>query len=96
MPEIASLEITQSWHFKLDQAAPVAEIDDLAKYDDTVIGAPTRFGRMPSQLASFLEQANALWKRGALRGKIGGAFTSSATQHGGQETTLFSIVANPC
>ena len=59
-----------------------------------VIGAPTRFGRMPAQMASFLDQAGGLWARGALHGKVGGAFTSTATQHGGQEMTLFSIITN--
>jgi NAD(P)H dehydrogenase (quinone) len=80
--------------YKLDQAAPVATVDELAHYDAIVIGAPTRFGRMPSQMTSFLDQAGGLWKSGALHGKVGGAFTSTATQHGGQEATLFSIIAN--
>ena len=63
-------------------------------YDAIVVGAPTRFGRMPSAMGSFWEQAGQLWMTGALLGKVGGAFTSSATQHGGNETTLFSIIAN--
>jgi NAD(P)H dehydrogenase (quinone) len=88
------VEIAKSAHFKLDQAAPVATVNDLAEYDAIVIGAPTRFGRMPSQVAAFLDQAGGLWAKGALNGKVGGAFTSSATQHGGNETTLFSIIAN--
>ena len=62
--------------------------------DAIIIGAPTRFGRMPSQMAAFLDQAGGLWARGALNGKVGGAFTSTATQHGGQEVTLFSIITN--
>ncbi len=81
-------------HYKLDQEAPVAKIEDLADYDAIVIGAGTRFGRMPSQMANFLDQAGGLWAKGALNGKVGGAFTSTATQHGGQETTLFSIITN--
>ena len=87
-------EIAKAAHFKLDQAAPIARVEDLANYDAIIVGAPTRFGRMPSAMASFWEQAGSLWASGALHGKVGGAFTSSATQHGGNETTLFSIIAN--
>jgi NAD(P)H dehydrogenase (quinone) len=94
VPETAPLDVAKAAHFKLDQPAPVATIDELANYDAIVIGAPTRFGRMCSQMAAFLDQAGGLWARGALHGKVGGAFTSSATQHGGNETTLFSILAN--
>jgi NAD(P)H dehydrogenase (quinone) len=94
VPETVPEEIARASHFKLDQAAPVATIDDLANYDAILIGAGTRFGRMSSQLASFLDQAGGLWMKGTLNGKVGGAFTSTATQHGGQETTLFSIITN--
>ncbi len=94
VPETAPLELAKASYFKLDQAAPIATIDELANYDAIIIGAPTRFGRMPSQMASFLDQAGALWMRGALNGKVGGAFTSTASQHGGQEVTLFSIITN--
>jgi NAD(P)H dehydrogenase (quinone) len=66
----------------------------LTAYDAIIVGAPTRFGRMPSQMASFWDTAGGLWASGALHGKVGGAFTSTATQHGGQETTLFSIITN--
>jgi NAD(P)H dehydrogenase (quinone) len=81
-------------HYKVDQGAPIATVEDLAAYDAIIIGAGTRFGRLPSQMANFLDQAGGLWARGALHGKVGGAFTSTATQHGGQETTLFSIITN--
>ena len=94
VPETAPTEVAKAAHFKLEQAAPVASIADLEHYDAIVIGAPTRFGRMPAQMASFLDQAGGLWARGALHGKVGGAFTSTATQHGGQEMTLFSIITN--
>ncbi len=94
VPELVPQEIAAKSHFKLDQTAPVANIDDLAAYDAIIVGAPTRFGRLPSQMANFLDQAGGLWMRGALHGKVGGAFTSTATQHGGQEMTLFSIIAN--
>jgi NAD(P)H dehydrogenase (quinone) len=94
VPELVPPEIAKASHYKLDQAAPVATIADLADYDAVVVGAGTRFGRIASQMANFLDQAGGLWARGALHGKVGGAFTSSATQHGGQETTLFSIITN--
>ena len=94
VPELVPEEIARKSHYKFDQAAPIAKIEDLAAYDAIVIGAGTRFGRLPSQMANFLDQAGGLWARGALHGKVGGAFTSTATQHGGQETTLFSIITN--
>jgi len=94
VPETVPAEVAKAAYFKLDQAAPVAAVKDLAEYDAIVIGAPTRFGRMPSQMAAFLDQAGGLWAKGVLNGKVGGAFTSSATQHGGNEMTLFSIIAN--
>jgi NAD(P)H dehydrogenase (quinone) len=94
VPETVPLEIAKASHFKLDQAAPIATVAELGNYDAIVVGAPTRFGRMPSAMGTFWEQAGALWMSGALLGKVGGAFTSSATQHGGNETTLFSIIAN--
>ena len=94
VPETVPAEIAKAHHFKLDQAAPIATIDDLANYDAIVIGTGTRFGRISSQMATFLDQAGSLWMRGALHGKVGGAFSASGTQHGGQEATLFSIIAN--
>lgn len=94
VPETVPDEIARGAHFKLDQAAPVATIADLEHYDAIVIGTGTRFGRMSSQMAAFLDQAGGLWARGALNGKVGGAFTSTGSQHGGQETTLFSIITN--
>lgn len=94
VPETVPEAIAKNAHFKLEQAAPVATVADLEHYDAIIVGAPTRFGRVPSQLAAFLDQAGGLWARGALNGKVGGAFTSTATQHGGQEMTLFSIIAN--
>ena len=94
VPETVPEEIARNGHFKLDQPAPIATVNELPDYDAIVIGAPTRYGRMPSQMAAFLDQTGGLWAKGALNGKVGAAFTSSATQHGGQETTLFSIVTN--
>lgn len=94
VPETVPEEIARSAHFKLGQAAPVATIADLEHYDAIIVGTGTRFGRVSSQMAAFLDQAGGLWARGVLNGKVGGAFTASATQHGGQETTLFSIITN--
>ena len=94
VPENVSAEVAEAFHFKLDQPAPLATVDELPNYDAIVVGAPTRFGRMPSAMGSVWEQAGRHWMSGALHGKVGGAFTSSATQHGGNETTLFSIIAN--
>src|SRR6476620_6598164 len=94
VPELVPLEVAKASHYKLDQQAPVASINELANYDAIVVGTGTRFGRMSSQMANFLDQAGGLWMKGALHGKIGGAFTSTATQHGGQETTLFSVITN--
>jgi len=94
VPETVPEDVARAAHFKLDQAAPIATIAELADYDAIIIGAGTRFGRMNSQMAAFLDQAGGLWARGALNGKVGGAFTSTATQHGGQETTLFSLITN--
>jgi NAD(P)H dehydrogenase (quinone) len=94
VPETAPPEVAKAAHFKLDQKAPVATVAELANYDAIVVGSPTRFGRISSQMASFLDQAGGLWMSGALNGKVGGAFTSTASQHGGQEATLFSIITN--
>ena len=94
VPENVPEDIAKASHFKLNQAAPIATVAELPNYDAIVVGAPTRFGRMPSAMASFWEQAGGLWATGALLGKVGGAFTSSASQHGGNETTLLSILTN--
>jgi NAD(P)H dehydrogenase (quinone) len=94
VPETVPEEIARKSYYKMDQAAPIATVAELADYDAIVIGTGTRFGRMSSQMAAFLDQAGGLWASGALNGKVGGAFTSTASQHGGQETTLFSIITN--
>ena len=94
VPETVPEEVARASHFKLDQAAPIATVAELENYDAIVIGTGTRFGRISSQMAAFLDQAGGLWARGALNGKVGAAFTSTATQHGGQETTLFSLITN--
>jgi NAD(P)H dehydrogenase (quinone) len=94
VPETTPLDAAKAAHFKLDQSAPIATIDELAGYDAIVVGCPTRFGRMASQMTAFLDQGGGLWMKGSLHGKVGAAFTSTATQHGGQEVTLFSIITN--
>jgi NAD(P)H dehydrogenase (quinone) len=94
VPETVPAEVAKNAQFKVEQDAPVATVAELADYDAIIVGTGTRFGRMSSQMAAFLDQAGGLWARGALNGKIGGAFTSTGSQHGGQETTLFSIITN--
>jgi NAD(P)H dehydrogenase (quinone) len=94
VPELVPEEIARKAHYKLDQPAPVAKPEDLAEYDAVIVGTGTRFGRMSSQMANFFDQAGGVWMRGALHGRVGGAFASTGTQHGGQEMTLFSIIAN--
>lgn len=95
VPETAPEEVVKAAGFIHDHSHPLLEDPaELANYDAIIVGAPTRFGRMASQMAAFWDRAGGLWATGALNGKIGGAFTSTATQHGGQEETLFSIITN--
>jgi NAD(P)H dehydrogenase (quinone) len=95
VPETAPPAVAEAAHFKADHAHSMIEGPEvLVDYDAIIVGAPTRFGRMPSQMASFLDTTGGLWMRGALNGKVGAAFTSTGTQHGGQEQTLFSIITN--
>ncbi len=90
VPELVPEEVARKSHFKLDQAAPIATVDELPEYDAIVIGVPTRFGNMPAQMKNFLDQTGGLWFQGKLIGKVGAVFTSTATQHGGQESTILS------
>lgn len=93
--ETAPAEVVKAAGFKADTAHPVLDDpNELTKYDAIAVGAPTRFGRMPSQMAAFWDKAGGVWAKGALNGKVGAAFASTATQHGGQEVTLFSIITN--
>jgi len=95
VPETAPAEVAKTAGFVADESHPlIGGVGELPQYDGIVFGAPTRFGRMPSQMAAFLDQAGGLWFTDALVGKVGAAFTSTAAQHGGQETTLFSIITN--
>jgi NAD(P)H dehydrogenase (quinone) len=94
VPELVPEEVARKSGYVLDQPHPIVRVEDLPRYDAIVVGVGTRFGRMASQMANFLDQAGGLWASGALNGKVGSAFTSTATQHGGQETTLMAIHTN--
>src|SRR5690349_12171295 len=89
VPETVPEDVARNSHYKLDQAAPIATVEELPTYDAIIVGTGTRYGRLTSQMAAFLDRTGGLWARGALNGKVGAAFTSTATQHGGQEMTLF-------
>lgn len=90
VPELVPEDVAKKSGFKLDQAAPIATVDELADYDAIILGVPTRFGNMPAQMKNFLDQTGGLWAKGKLVGKVGSVFTSTATQHGGQESTILS------
>lgn len=90
VPELVPEEVAKQFHYKLDQKAPIAQPAELADYDAIIIGTPTRFGNMAAQMKQFLDQTGGLWAKGALVGKVGSVFTSSATQHGGQESTVLA------
>ena len=91
VPELVPEEVARQSHYKLDQAAPIATVDELPGYDAIIFGTPTRYGNMAAQMKQFIDQTGGLWAKGALVGKVGSAFTSTASQHGGQETTLTSF-----
>lgn len=91
VPELVPPEVARKSGFKLDQPAPIADPAELADYDAIIFGTGTRFGMMTSQMRNFLDQTGGLWAKGALIGKVGGVFTSTATQHGGQESTILSF-----
>ena len=94
VPELVSDEVARTSHYKLDQAAPIAKPAELIEYDAIIVGTGTRYGRMTSQMANFWDQTGGLWAQGKLIGKVGAAFTSTASQHGGQETTILGIHTN--
>ena len=91
VPEIIPEDRARAMGAKLDQKAPIATIEDLANYDAIIFGTPTRFGNMTAQMRNFLDQTGKLWMNGTLIGKVGSVFTSTGTQHGGQETTITSF-----
>ena len=92
VPETVPEEVAKASHFKLDQKAPIADPNELDQYDAIIFGAGTRYGTVASQMRSFIDQTGGLWMKGALVGKVGSVFTSSATQHGGQESTILGFV----
>ena len=91
VPELVPEDVAKSMHYKLDQKAPIAKPEELADYDAIILGSGTRYGMMTAQLKNVLDQTGGLWMKGALVGKVGSAMTSSATQHGGQESTILSM-----
>ncbi len=92
VPETVPEELAIKSGYKLDQAAPLADVNELETYDAIIVGAGTRFGTAAAQMRSFWDQTGGVWFQGKLVGKVGGAFTSSATQHGGNETTLIGMI----
>lgn len=92
VPETVPEDVARASHFKMDQAAPIATPDELVNYDAIIFGAGTRYGTVASQMRAFVDQTGGLWAKGALVGKVGSVFTSSATQHGGQESTILGFI----
>ena len=92
VPELVPEAVAKASHFKLDQAAPIATVDELPEYDAIIFGSGTRFGSVTAQLRNFIDQTGGLWFKGALVGKVGSIFTASATQHGGQESTILGLM----
>ena len=92
VPELVPVEVAQAAHYKTDQKAPVATVEELPDYDAIIFGTPTRYGTMTAQMKNFLDQTGGLWAQGKLIGKVGSVFTSTATQHGGQEATILTTL----
>ncbi|NKC33880.1 NAD(P)H:quinone oxidoreductase [Falsiroseomonas selenitidurans] len=92
VPELVPEAVARASGYRLDQAAPIATVDELPSYDAIIFGSGTRYGSVTAQLRNFVDQTGGLWARGALNGKVGSVFTASATQHGGQESTILSFV----
>src|SRR4051812_36690899 len=91
VPELVPRAQAQAARYKLDQIAPVAKVDDLLDYDAIIFGTPTRYGNMAAQMKNFIDQTGSLWAKDKLVGKVGSVFTATASQHGGQETTIVSF-----
>ena len=92
VPETVPADVFRGAKGKEDQAAQIATPNELANYDAIIFGAPTRFGSVSSQMRTFIDQTGALWMQGGLIGKVGSVFTASATQHGGQESTILTFL----
>jgi NAD(P)H dehydrogenase (quinone) len=91
VPELVPEEVARQSGFKLDQPAPIATVAELPEYDAIIFGTGTRYGNMTAQMKNFIDQTGSLWASGALVGKVGSVFSSSATQHGGQESTILTF-----
>lgn len=91
VPELVPEEVAKQAHYKLDQKAPIATVAELPEYDAIIFGTGTRYGNMTAQMKNFIDQTGSLWASGALVGKVGSVFTSSGTQHGGQESTILTF-----
>ena len=92
VPELVPESVAQAAHYKTDQKAPIATVEELPEYDAIIFGTPTRYGTMTAQMKNFLDQTGGLWAQGKLIGKVGSVFTSTATQHGGQEATILTTL----
>jgi NAD(P)H dehydrogenase (quinone) len=92
VPELVPAEVAKSSGFKLDQKAAIATVDELPNYDAIIFGSGTRFGNVTAQLRNFMDQTGSLWMKGSLVGKVGSVISSSATQHGGQESTILTFI----
>jgi NAD(P)H dehydrogenase (quinone) len=91
VPELVPADVAKSMHYKMDQKAEIATVDELPTYDAIIFGTGTRFGMMTAQMKNFLDQTGSLWMKGSLVGKVGSVMSSTATQHGGQEATILSF-----
>ncbi len=91
VPELVPVDVAKSMHYKMDQKAEIATVDELPSYDAIIFGTGTRYGMMTAQMKNFIDQTGALWMKGALVGKVGSVMSSTATQHGGQEATILSF-----
>jgi len=91
VPDLVPEDVQKQFHYKTDQPAPIAQPNELADYDAIIFGTPTRYGNMSAQMKQFIDQTGGLWAQGKLVGKVGSVFTSTASQHGGQETTITSF-----
>src|SRR6476646_2664602 len=90
VPELVPDEVARKSGYKVDQTAPIASVSELPEYDAIIFGTPTRYGNMAAQMKNFIDQTGSLWVQGKLVGKVGSVFTSTGTQHGGQETTILT------
>ena len=91
VPETVPQKVVETAKFQINTEHPEADPNDLVAYDAVICGTPTNYGNMCSQMSAFWSRTTPLWKRGALIGKLGGAFSSTASQHGGNEAAILSM-----